>query len=113
MGYAYLVRRNVFSEEGAYAILTDILERLRRPGEAYDATMLLIAGWDDTELHPRVRSIDQGSEALDAARFFEDLIEYVANRSPIKEHREVRLRRDPAPPGGIPAEGDPADDEDE
>jgi hypothetical protein len=113
MGYAYLVRRNVFAEEGAYAILVDILERLRRPGEAYDATMLLIADWDDSDPHPRVTGIEQGSEVLDAARFFENLIEYVAGRSPIKEHREVRLRRGPAPPGGIPDEEDPSDDDDE
>jgi hypothetical protein len=113
MGYAYLVRRNVFDEDGAYAILYDILERLRRPGEAYDATMLLIADWDDSEPHPEVTSIDQPSDVLDAARFFEDLVECVTDRSPIKEHAEVRLRRGPAPPGGMPDEEDPPDDADE
>jgi len=113
MGYAYLVRRNVFDEEGAYAILYDILERLRRPGEAYDATMLLVADWDDADPLPRVTSIDQPSDVLDAARFFENLIDCVTDRSPIKEHPDVRLRRSPAPPGGMPDEEDPPDDEDE
>jgi hypothetical protein len=113
MGYAYLVRRNVFEEEGAYAILQDILGRLRRPGEAYDATMLLVIDWDDSDPHPQVTSIEERSEVLDAARFFEDLIECVTDRSPVKEHSDVRLRRDPPPPGGMPDEEDPPDDEDE
>ena len=113
MGYAYLVRRNVFDEEGAYAILQDILGRLRRPGEAYDATMLLVIDWDDSDPHPQVTSIEGPSDALDAARFFEDLVESVTDRSPIKEHAEVRRRRDPLPPGGMPEEADPPDDEDE
>ncbi len=113
MGYAYLVRSNVFEEEGAYAILYDILERLRRPGAAYDATMLLVVDWDDADPQPQVTSIDQPSDVLDAARFFEDLIDCVTDRSPIKEHPEVRLRRSPAPPGGMPDEDDPPHDEDE
>ena len=113
MGYAYLVRRNVFEEEGAYAILKDILGRLRRPGEAYDATMLLVIDWDDADPQPQVTSIDEPSDVLDAARFFEDLIEWVTDRSPVKEHAEVRLRRGPPPPGGMPDEEDPPDDEDE
>ncbi len=113
MGYAYLVRRNVFEEEGAYAILYDILERLRRPGEAFDATLLLVADWDDHATPPQVTSIDQPAEVLDASRFFEDIVEYVTDRSPIKEHVEVRRRRAPEPVGGLPDEEDPPDDDDE
>lgn len=113
MGYAYLVRRNVFEEEGAYAILCDILERLRRPGQAFDATLLLVADWDENADLPQVTSIDQPSDVLDASRFFEDVIEYVTDRSPIKEHVEVRRRREPEPVGGLPSEDDPLDDADE
>lgn len=113
MGYAYLVRKNVFEEDGAYAILYDILERLRRPGEAFDATLLLVADWDDDGNPPTVTSIDQPAEELDASRFFEDVIEYVTDRSPIKEHVEVRRRRAPEPVGGLPDEEDPVDDADE
>jgi hypothetical protein len=106
MGYAYLVRRNVFEEEGAYAILYDILERLRRPGQAFDATMLLVADWDDSATSPTVNHIDQPAEELDAGRFFEDLIEWTCDRSPVKEHVEVRRRRAPEPAGGLPDEAD-------
>lgn len=112
MGYAYLVRRNVFEEEGAYAILYDILERLRRPGEAFDATMLLVADWDEAAMPPEVTSIDQPTDVLDASRFFQDIVDYVTDRSPIKEHVEVRRRRAPEPVGGLPDEEDPPDDAD-
>ncbi len=113
MGYAYLVRKNVFEEEGAYAILHDILERLRRPGKAFDATLLLVADWDEQANPPQVTSIDQPSESLDASRFFADIVTHVTHRSPIKEHVEVRRRRAPEPPGGLPDEDDLADPTDE
>lgn len=113
MGYAYLVRSNVFEEEGAYAILYDILARLRRPGQAFDATLLLVADWDERATPPQVTSIDQPTDVLDASRFFEDIVEYVTDRSPIKEHVEVRRRRAPEPVGGLPEEDDPPDESDE
>ena len=106
MGYAYLVRKNVYDEEGAYAILFDILERLRRPGDAFDAAMLLVADWDDSEAAPKVSRIDQPAQELDASRFFEDMVDWVTVRSPIKEHVEVRRRRSGEPVGGLPDEGD-------
>lgn len=113
MGYAYLVRRNVFDEDGAYAILYDILERLRRPGQAFDATLLLVADWDEDAENPTVTSIDQPSDILDASRFFEDVVEQVLDRSPIKEHVEARRRREPEPAGGLPDEDDRPDVADE
>ena len=113
MGYAYLVRRNVFDEEGAYAILYDILERLRRPSQAFDATLLLVADWDENDETPEVTNIDQPSEVLDASRFFEEVVAQVLDRTPIKEHVEARRRREPPPPGGLPDEEDAPDDDDE
>jgi hypothetical protein len=104
MGYAYLVRGNLFDEDGAYAILNDILTRLRRPNEAFDATMLLVADWDETADSPTVTSISEPADRLTASIFFTDLIEAVTSRSPISEHQTVRLRRDGEPPGGRPAD---------
>ncbi len=104
MGYAYLVRRNVFEEDGAYAILYDILERLRRPGRAFDATMLLVADWDEADNPPWVTDIDQPADDLGASRFFQDMVDTVCERSPIKEHTEVRRRCAPEPVGGLPTE---------
>ncbi len=93
MGYVYLVRHSIFREEGAYAILIDILTRLRRPGEAFDATLLLIADWHDTAAQPVIGTMDQPDIDLSASRFFTDMINAVMDRTPIREHREVRLRR--------------------
>jgi hypothetical protein len=104
MGYAYLVRKNIFDEDGAYAILNDILTRLRRPSETFDATMLLVADWDETADPPTVTSISEPAEHLTASIFFTDLIDAVTSRSPISEHQTVRLRRDGEPPGGRPTD---------
>lgn len=111
MGYAYLVHKNVYDEEGAYAILCDILVRLRRRGEAFDATMLLVADWDNTAAAPTVTGIDQPAEELNASGFFQDIVEHAMTRSPIKEHVEVRRRRAAEPPGGLPDEGDESDED--
>ena len=102
MGYAYLVRKNIFEEEGAYAILYDILDRLRRPREAFDATMLLVGDWNESDELPSVLSIDEPATDLGSSVFFTDLIEAVTRRSPISEHQAVRLRRDGEPVGGLP-----------
>jgi hypothetical protein len=106
IAYAYLVRSNIFKEEGAYAILYDILHRLRRPGEAFDATLLLIAEWDQTADAPQVTHIDQPAEELGASRFFENVTQLVCERSPVNEHAEVRRRHAPEPEGGLPDNGD-------
>jgi len=104
MGYAYLVRGNLFGEDGAYAILNDILTRLRRPNEAFDATMLLVADWDETAESPAVTGITEPATHLTARTFFTDLIDAVTSRSPISEHQNVRLKRDGEPTGGRPAD---------
>lgn len=106
MGYVYLVRDNLFEEDGAYAILFDILKRLRRPGEAFDATLLLVAEWGKVEDEPEVFRIDQPATELNSARFFSDLIGSVLDRTPVGEHQRARLLRDGSPPGGIPDEED-------
>jgi hypothetical protein len=106
MGYAYLVRNNVYEEEGAYAILYDILERLRRPGEAFDATMLLVAEWDEADDSPQVTVIDQPADELGAGGFFGEMIKKVCARSPVNEHIEVRRRCAPEPVGGLPTDAD-------
>lgn len=102
MGYAYLVRSSIFDEPGAYAILQDILARLRRPGEAFDATLLLVAKWDDTQESPQVTLIEEPDVGLGAGRFFSDIVSMVEARTPVREHAEVRKRHGGEPTGGIP-----------
>lgn len=111
IGYAYLVRSSIFEEDGAYAILNDILTRLRRPGEVFDATLLLLAEWEDGD-EPEVSRIDQPDDALGASGFFETVVGLVMERSPGTEHHEVRRRRYGTPAGGLPvvADDDEADE---
>lgn len=113
VGYAYLVRSNVYEEEGAYAILYDILTRLRRTSETFDATMLLVADWDDSTQPPTVENIDEPAAELNAGRFFTDIIDAVTSRAPVSEHQAVRLHRHGEPVGGIPEDDafDVADDD--
>ncbi|MCW2784008.1 MAG: hypothetical protein JWP74_525 [Marmoricola sp.] len=99
MGYCYLVREDIVRQPNAYATLYDILHRLRRPGEAFDATLLLAANWDDNDPSAGVQLLDEPAAELSASRFFKDIVEAVMDRSPNRIHQEVRRRR-----GGTPFE---------
>ena len=114
MGFAYLVRSTVHEKEGDYGLLQNILTRLRRPGEAFDATMLLVAEWDENDIKGSLAPIDEPDPALGAGRFFNDLLTATVERTPVGEHVEVRRRRDGEPIGGMPDEGaGDIDDQDE
>jgi len=106
MGFAFLVRTNLFDEQGAFVYLRNQLARLRAPDGPFDATMLLAADWDDSDA-PVVRKVDDADEVLSAPKFFEDLIEAVLRNTPIDLHQEVRLRQ----LGSQPETGMPPTDE--
>lgn len=99
MGFAYLVRSNVY-ERGAFELLRDLLARLRRPDGPFDATVLLVANWDDDSL--KLRSIEDPAPALALPRFFEDLLDAVMIGTPVDVHQDVRARKLGVPPGGYP-----------
>jgi hypothetical protein len=100
MGYAYIVRDNVF-DGGAFELLRDLLVRLRRPDGPFDATVLLVAEWDDTTL--KLARVEDPAPALALPRFFENLLNAVMTNTPVDIHQEVRLRkRGEPPPGGMP-----------
>lgn len=105
MGFAFLVRSNIYAGEGDYALLQNILTRLRRPGETFDATMLLVAEWEDNDPARTLRPVDQPDPALGAGTFFADLLAATVERTPVDERTEVRRRRDGEPTGGLPDEG--------
>jgi hypothetical protein len=118
IGFAYLVRRTIFDVEGAYAILLDILTRLRRPSEAFDATMLLVVDWDDAAGGEErvqvdgavITALDEPVPELSAGSFFTSVIDLTLARSPAAEHVEARRRRSPEQVGGV-TEGEIADEE--
>lgn len=113
MGFAFLVRNNIYGESGAFELLRDLLLRLRKPDGPFDATMLLVAEWGDEDRE--LQGIDEPAKGLTAARFFADLLNAVTGNTPVDVHRDVRFRKDGEPKGGLPegpedlGEGPPQD----
>ncbi|HEY8722264.1 MAG TPA: hypothetical protein VIL92_00220 [Gaiellaceae bacterium] len=100
MGYAYLVRDNIYAEGGAYAFIRNLLVRLRKPDGAFDATMLLVADWDDETR--TLNAVEDPADELSASRFFADILNAVMNNTPVDIHQELRLRKQGEPEGGLP-----------
>ena len=100
IGFAFLVRSNVFDETGAYAYLRNQLARLRKPDGHFDATMLLVAEWDDDT--STISNLDDSADMLTAPQFFDDLLSAVMEKTPVDLHQELRLRKQGEPPGGVP-----------
>ena len=90
MGYAYLVRTNIYEEGGAYAFIRDLLVHLRKPDGAFDATMLLV-DWDDATRTLGI--VEDPAEELSMGRFFADLVHAVLDNTPVEQHKGVRLKR--------------------
>ena len=100
MGFAFLVRSNIHNETGAFAYLRNQLARLRRPDGPFDATMLVVAEWDDKTL--TLAPIEDVVEPLTARQFFEDLLDAVMDNTPVDLHQTLRLRKQGEPEGGMP-----------
>ena len=114
MGFVFLVRSNVFNERGSFVYLRNQLARLRKPDGAFDATMLLVADWDDELILGDIEDPvlaqappDDPEPILSAPRFFMDLLNAVMNNAPVDIHQELRLRKLGEPEGGMP----PTDEE--
>jgi hypothetical protein len=99
MGYVFLVRDNVF-EERAFELLRDLLVRLRKPDGPFDATMLLVATWDD---QLSLGWIEDPADKLKMATFFSNILDAVMTNTPVDIHQELRRRRlGEEPQGGFP-----------
>jgi hypothetical protein len=99
MGFAFLVRSNVF-DGGAFELLRDLLVRLRRPDGPFDATVLLVADWDDSTL--ALKTVEDPAPALALPRFFADLLNAVMAYTPVDVHQGIRARKLGEPRGGFP-----------
>lgn len=104
MGFAYVVRSNVF-EGGAFELLRDLLVRLRRPDGPFDATVLLVADWDSKTR--RLASVEDPAPALSLPRFFEDSLNTLMANTPVDVYQGVRKRKLGEPEGGFPPSEDP------
>ncbi|HEX9966674.1 MAG TPA: hypothetical protein VGB06_01880 [Solirubrobacterales bacterium] len=109
MGFAYLVRSNIFREDvevGAFEYLRNLLIRLRKPHGFFDATMLLVARWEDAA-EPELEEVEDPTSEnppdtnLSAPKFFEDLIGALLAYTPADVHTSIRYR-DKEPLGGVP-----------
>jgi hypothetical protein len=99
MGYVFLVRDNVF-EERAFELLRDLLVRLRKPDGPFDATMLLVATWDE---QLNLDWIEDPADKLTIPSFFADILDAVMTNTPVDIHQELRRRRlGEDPQGGFP-----------
>lgn len=107
MGFAYLVRSNVF-EGGAFELLRDLLVRLRRPDGPFDATVLLVAEWDNETLN--LNSVEDPAPTLALPRFFDDLLNAVMSYTPVDVYQGARARKLGEPEGGFPPSEDGTDD---
>jgi hypothetical protein len=101
MGFAFLVRSNIHDETGAFVYLRNQLARLRKPDGPFDATMLLVADWQDDILE--LAPMEDTVEPLTARAFYQDLLDAVMNNTPVDLHQELRRRKQGEPPGGMPA----------
>jgi hypothetical protein len=110
MGFAFLVRSNLFDERGAFVYLRNQLVRLRKPDGEFDATMLLVADWDAETLtlteveDPELvhATDDDPAPLLSAPRFFADMLDSVMDNAPVDIHQELRFRKQGEPEGGMP-----------
>ena len=111
MGFAYLVRDTIHNKEEDYTHLHSILTKLRKPGQAFDATMLLVASWDDADPAGTLQPLDEPDDGLGAGRFFADMIGTVLENTPRSEYAGVRKLRQPTVPLPSPEIADIADDD--
>jgi hypothetical protein len=107
LGFLYGLRSTAFDEEpGKARWLIDLLAKLGREDDAYDAVALLVPEWDDSAEPPaasdapgleRLPSVrlrhDLVPAELTPGRFFAILIERVLENSPIDFHERARERR--------------------
>lgn len=104
MGFAYLVRTDIFDETGAFEYLRNQLVRLRKPDGFFDATMLLALDWDDETL--TLNPIQDPTSNLTAPQFFRDLVSAVLDYTPVGVHSDVRYLKEGEPRGGLPEPDD-------
>lgn len=107
LGFVFVMRSTVLKEEHeAYLMIADLLQKLGRDEDAYDATALILPRWTDADEALLSEDIDAESALASLAdveleppslvseigvdRFFRIMIERVLANSPVTEHRAAR-----------------------
>lgn len=110
LGFVYGLRTTIFDKEAAKAHwLMDLLEKLGREDDAYDATCLVLMEYadgaigqlpetveapSDPESIPRVMiRLDLTPDSLQPARFLAEIVEHVLRVTPVTYHEAARRIR--------------------
>ncbi|GAB3430531.1 hypothetical protein [Flindersiella endophytica] len=94
MGFLLVVRSTILKEPGTFEKAVDMLRKLQSEPDAYDATCIVLAEWDDETLDGVTIRTDEVPPDLAGDRFLSRLIEAVLNRTPVDMHVVVRERRE-------------------
>jgi hypothetical protein len=96
-GFLFGIRSTGFDNERASVLrLIDLLEKLAKEPDAYDATGLIVIDYpdapDEHDAWPITIRHDLTPPALEPARFMQTIVEAVLDRTPVDYHTEARLR---------------------
>lgn len=94
MGFFFLLRSTILTDEGAFSKAVDMLRKLRSEADVYDATCLVIAEWDDTSTTNVTVLPDAVPADLHPNIFLSTIVDKVLERTPVDVHVIVRERRD-------------------
>lgn len=114
LGFAYLVRSTILDEPAQWEFAQDMTRKLRLEGRGYDATMLIVAEWDDEEAEEGREEVelvtDEVPEDLGTEQFFTHLLVGLLDRTPAAFHvraRELMTGKDSALEEGVDPVEDP------
>jgi hypothetical protein len=98
LGFLFMLRSTVIGERGTLERAVDMLRKLKSEADAYDATGLILAQWEDRPSFDTVRLRNDCVPAdLQPGRFLEAMVTCVLERTPVDMHvrvRELREERD-------------------
>lgn len=94
MGFFFLLRSTILTDEGAFNKAVDMLRKLRSEADVYDATCLVVAEWDDSPTTPVKVLVDAVPADLHPSLFLSTIVDKVLERTPVDVHVLVRELRD-------------------
>jgi hypothetical protein len=90
MGFLFLLRSTAMDEPGTLDRTVDMLRKLRAEQDVYDATGLVVVGWDGANPTSVWLQHDAVPPDLSTGRFLSQLVLAVLDRTPIDIHVDVR-----------------------
>jgi len=98
MGFLFLLRSTVLSDQAAYEKALDMLRKLRAEQDVYDATGVVVAEWADPTGNGAFDGVricpDVVPDDLSCDRFLGELVRVVLERTPVEMHVRARERRE-------------------